>query len=112
MPHLLFHNYITAGLRFFFPFVFWKNVFLYTLPTKLSLDFLTTQRVRRAGKKKRRAKSDSLTKEPGAVVAVFPAGTSSPVDELKVRNNEREGMTCQHNASIVGTTKAAAEQQG
>lgn len=65
-----------------------------------------------AGRRKCKAKSHSLTKEPDALAAVFAAGTSSPVDELKVRNNEREGMTCQHNATIVGATKAAAEQQG
>lgn len=111
MPHLLFHNYITAGLRFF-SLLFFGKMFSFTRSQQIVFGLFDDSASQAGGKKKRRAKSDSLTKEPDAVVAVFPAGTSSPVDELKVRNNEREGMTCQHNASIVGTTKAAAEQQG
>lgn len=41
-----------------------------------------------------------------------PTETSSLAAELKVRNNDRERMTCQHKATIVKITKAATEPQG
>lgn len=87
-------------------------MFSFTRSQQIIIGIFFDDSASQAGRKKCKAKSDSLTKESDALAAVLPAGTSSPVDELKVRNNEREGMTCQHNATIVGTTKAAAEQQG
>lgn len=107
MSELLFWNNITPNLGVFL------ILFLYSLgenvpPAKLS------SVCKSASQKgwKQRAGEWFIDKRSWREVAVFPAETSSPVDELKVRNNDREGMTCQHNATIVGITKAAAEQQG
>lgn len=43
---------------------------------------------------------------------IFSTETSSLAARLKVRNNDRERMTREHNAAIVEATKAAAEPQG